>query len=126
MIETQPKSPTQKLLSEYRHAIWRKAALEAVPGVGQKALEPCIEQICLTHELVATLQSNRRVGEKLYWIIFASYLTDRQPCDVEEILSDIARLYEAIPRRTYFRLKARAIEIMDDRLCKMNEDSKTA
>ncbi|MCL2188678.1 MAG: hypothetical protein FWC16_04760 [Defluviitaleaceae bacterium] len=126
MIEVPSKSPTLALLSGYRHAIWRKAALEAVPGVGQKALEPCIEQICLTHELVATLQTSKRVGEKLYWIIFASYLTDRQPCDVDEILSDIARLYQSIPRRTYFRLKARAIEIMDECLCKMNKNRKVA
>ena len=116
MIGTQSESPAQKLLNEYRHAIWRKEALEAVPGVGCEAVESCVEQICRTHELVAVLQGNKLLGEKLYWIIFASYLTDRQPGDVEEILSDIARLYKSIPRRTYFRLKTHAMKIMDDHL----------
>jgi len=93
--------------------------LEAVPGIGQKALDACMEQMRFTQELAQTLRSNRLLGEKLYWIIYASYLTDRQPIDVGEILDYIAQEHESIPRRTYFRLKVRAIQMLDDRLKEM-------
>ena len=119
MKKNQHASDAQKLLHEYRPAVWRKSLLEAVPGIGQKALDACMEQMRFTQELAQTLRSNRLLGEKLYWIIYASYLTDRQPIDVGEILDYIAQEHESIPRRTYFRLKVRAIQMLDDRLKEM-------
>jgi len=113
MTTKQPQYSAQKLLLEYRSAIWRKSAFEAVPGVGHVTLRTCMKQINLTQELVSTLRNNKLLGEKLYWIIYSSYMTDKQPCDVDEILSGIAQKHEYIPRRTYFRLRARAIKMMD-------------
>lgn len=116
MTKTQPQSNSHKLLLEYRPIIWRKAALEAVPGAGCKALQTCIEQINLIQRLADVLRGNKLLGEKLYWIIFASYMTERQPGDVVEILSDIAEKHGYIPRSTYFRLRERAIRMMDEHL----------
>ena len=107
------------LLLEYRPAIWRKSTLEAVPGAGQQALYACINKIQFTQELVEILRNNKLLGEKLYWIIYASFMTGRQPGNVDEILLNIAQKHGHIPRRTYFRLKNRAIRMMDDRLDEM-------
>jgi len=119
MTKNKHLNNAQKLLLEYRPALWRKSLLETVPGIGNKALSACVEQMNFTQELAETLRSNRLLGEKLYWIIYASYLTDRQPVDVGEILDHIAEKHGHIPRSTYFRLKGRAIGMMDDRLNEM-------
>ena len=116
MANNQQQSHAQNLLIEYRPTIWRKAALEAVPGAGHKALQTCIEQINLTQKLVDTLRNNKRLGKKLYYIIHASYMTKQQPGDVVEILADIAQMYGHIPRSSYFRLRERAIRMMDEHL----------
>ena len=116
MTKTRRQSNAQKLLREYRPALWRKSTLETVPGVKHNALSICVAQICLTQELVETLKADKLLGEKMYRIIRAAYMTDKQPHDVEEILADIAKKYGYIPRRTYFRLKKRAVEMMDSRL----------
>jgi len=71
--------------------------------------------------LVEALRNNKRIGEKLYWIVYTTYMTNRQPGDVDEILSDIAIKHEYIPRRTYFRLRSRAIEILDNHLAGIAE-----
>ena len=116
MIQTQKQSGALKLLTEYRSVLWRKSAFEAVPGSKSKALSSCLAQINLTQELTEALKADDRLGEKLYRIIYATYMTDKQPGDVDEILDDIAGRYGRVPRRTYFRLKKRAIEIMDARM----------
>ena len=116
MEKTQKQSGALKLLAEYRSVLWRKSALETVPGSKRKALSFCLEQISLTQELAEALKSDNRLGEKLYRIIHATFMTGKQPGNVDEILDGITGNYEHIPRRTYFRLKKRAIEIMDARL----------
>ena len=116
MAKTQKQSAALKLLTEYRPALWRKSAFEAVPGSKSKAHLVCLEQIRLTQELAEALKADERLGEKLYRIIHVTYMTDKQPGDVDEILDDIAGRYGRVPRRTYFRLKKRAIEIMDARM----------
>jgi hypothetical protein len=93
--------------------MWRKSVLETVPGIGHKALQACLERIHATHELVLMLRRNNRLGEKLYWIIYVSYMTDRQPGDVVEILDELAQKHGRIPRSTYFRLRERAIKLLD-------------
>jgi hypothetical protein len=40
-------------------------------------------------------------------------MTDRQPGDVVEILDELAQQYGRIPRSTYFRLRERAIKLLD-------------
>jgi len=122
MATKQLQSKAQKLLLEYRPTKWRRLVLEAVPGTGHNALQACIEQIHLTKELVDVLRSDKLLGEKLYWIIYASYMTDREPGDVEEILSDIAKRHERIPRRTYFRLRERALKMLDNHLEEMSKE----
>jgi hypothetical protein len=116
VTKTRKQSGVLKLLTEYRQVLWRKSALEAVPGSKTEALLSCLKQISLTQELAEVLKTDNRLGEKLYRIIRATYLTDKQPGDVDEILDDIAGRYGRVPRRTYFRLKKRAIEIMDAHL----------
>ena len=110
------QSKAQKLLLEYRPTVWRKSVLEAVPGTGHKALQACIEQMRLTQELVAVLRNDKLLGKKLYWIISATYMTERQLGSVDEILDHLAKNHEYIPRRTYFRLRGRAISILDSHL----------
>jgi len=113
MEKVRQTSGVQKLLSEYRPAVWRKSLLEAVPGIGKRALEVCTEQMRFTRELALTLRGNKLLGEKLYWIIYATYLSGRQPADVDEIMGYIAGKYKHVPRRTYFRLKRKAIQMLE-------------
>jgi len=116
MIKKSLQSKAQVLLLEYRAATWRKSALESISKSGSKTLQSSIEQIRFTNELVETLRCNKLLGEKLYRIIYASYMTEKQPSSVEEILAAIAKMHEYIPRRTYFRLKKRALEMLDVQL----------
>jgi len=116
MKKEQSLNNALKLLQEYRSALLRKTLLEAVPGMSDKDLDNCVEQVNLTQEIVQDLRNNRLLGEKLYWVIYASYLTERQPIDVDEILDYIAKEYERIPRRTFFRMRGRALQTLEARL----------
>jgi hypothetical protein len=82
-------------------------------------LRACAEQMHFTQALLDVLRNSSPVGEKLYWVIYITYMTDRQPGDVYEILGEIANSHEAISRRTYFRLKGLAIRMLDDHLREM-------
>jgi hypothetical protein len=116
------QSKALKLLTEYRPVLWRKTVLEAVSGdknKKNKALYACLEQIALTQELVQALKTNKRLGEKLYWVIYVTFMTDKQPGDVEEMLACVDENYGYISRRTYFRLRKRAIEIINAHLEEM-------
>ena len=106
----------KSLLSEYRVTVWRKSALERVPEISSNLLLACAEQMRYTQELVEVLRSNKLLGEKLYWIIYATYMTDKQPIDIDEILDYITKNHQPVPRRTYFRLRGRAINLLDNRL----------
>jgi len=77
LTNNKQQSRTQRLMLEYRPTVWRKAVLETIPGTGDKAIEACIEQIRHTQELVQSLRRNKRLGEKLYWIIYSAYLTEQ-------------------------------------------------
>ena len=68
-------SYSQKLLEEYRHTLWRKMALESVAGIWPQTLADCKSRIGFTQELVEILRGNKRLGKKLYWIIFITYMT---------------------------------------------------
>jgi len=116
MVKHKQQNRALKLLKEYRAALWRKAALEVIPGTNNKSLSVCIEQIQLTKDLVETLKSDVQLGEKMIWILHATFMTDKQPGDIEEILTAIAVRHRRIPRRTYFRLKKQAIERLNDYL----------
>ena len=37
------------------------------------------QKICLTQGLVEKLRNNKPLGEKLYWVVYATYMTDKQP-----------------------------------------------
>lgn len=119
------QSNAKVLLQEYRPAIWRKLAIETMPGVYESFPSACTEQICFTRDIVEKLRNHKLLGEKLFWIIYSSYMTNNQPDSVDEILSDIAQKYKPIPRRSYFRLKERAIEMLDELLNEI-EDGKVA
>ena len=119
MAKSKKISNAQTLLNQYRPNLWRKSLLESVSEADNRALQDCVKQICFIQELVQTLRDNKLLGEKLYWIIYASYMTKQQMGDVEEILSYIAHKYEHIPRRTYFRLKGRAIQMLDKQLSEL-------
>jgi hypothetical protein len=116
MTDRETNINAKEHLMEYRHTMWRIKALESVVGAESEALERNKSQVRFTQELVELLRDNKLLGEKLYRIIFASYMTLREPGDVDEILSNIKKEYKNIPRRTYFRLRARALEILDDYL----------
>ena len=119
MAKPRQQSKALKLLNEYRPNLWRKFALEACPGVNDHSLSVCLEDIQFVEKLVETLKCNIRIGVKMFWILQSTFMTDKQPGDVEEILSDITVKYECIPRRTYFRLKKQAIDRLDDYLDKI-------
>ena len=123
MAKEKAESKAQKLLQEYRPIAWRKSALEAVPGMSQDVLQACVTQMKLTQALVDILRKSIPMGEKLYWITYITYMTEQQPGGVYEILDLIAKNHEPIPRRTYFRLKNRAISILDSSLVEMAKES---
>ena len=126
MAKSSKHSKAQKLLLEYRPIVWRKSVLETVPEISREALRACEEQISFTQALVDVLRNNGPTGEKLYRVIYATYMTDRQLGDVDEILDHIANSHEPLPRRTYFRLKGLAIGILDNHLEGMSKGSITS
>ena len=103
----------QQLLLAYKPTTWLQAALKTVPGVSPQALQDCAEQISFTHQLVHSLRSNKRLGDKLYWVIFTTYMTDHRTESVNDILAHIAKIHTPIPRSTYFRLRNRAVSILN-------------
>ena len=123
MIKSKQQNMALKLLKGYRAVLWRKSVLEVIPRTNNKTLLACLEQIKLTNELVEALKNDNHsgnyVGDKMYWILQSTFMTNKQPGDIAEILDDIAKKYEHIPRRTYFRLKKQAIERLDECLEKM-------
>jgi len=119
MAKDQNMTAAQRLLHEYRPTIWRKSLLETVAVGGDNTLQACDNQLRFTQELVRLLRNSKFSGEKLHWIVFASYMTEQQMGDTEEILSYIAHHYEPIPRRTFFRLRGRAIQMLDEMLNEM-------
>jgi len=112
------RTKAEHLLLGYRAALWRKTLLESVYGLGYSPAHDCTEHIRITQDLVNLLR-NKRLGEKQYWVVYTTYMTDLQPGCVDEILANIAKEYGTIPRRTYFRLKAHAIEFLDTCLYEM-------
>jgi len=116
LTKEQQQSNAQKLLTEYRPTIWRKLVLETIPVTGQMALKTCLKRIRFTQDLVAMLRKDKLLGEKLYWIIFSTYMTERQLGSIEAILDYLVQNYGYVPRRTYFRLRGRAIDILDSHL----------
>ena len=116
MARNKKHSKAQKLLLDYRPNVWRKSALEIVPDILQDALRACEERITFTQSLADLLRNSEPLGEKLYRVIYATYMTDRQLGNVDEILDYIANNHEPIPRRTYFRLKGLAIDMLDNHL----------
>ena len=118
MRKSKQQDTALKILKGYRAVLCRKTALEAVYRANDEALLVCLEQIQLTNELVDSLKSDTQKSKKMYWIIYATFMTDKQLSNVEEILGTIAEKYERIPRRTYFRLKKQAIERLNELLGK--------
>jgi D-serine deaminase-like pyridoxal phosphate-dependent protein len=110
------QSKAEQLLLAYRLTVWRKSALESVPGTKQDTLADCAEQMRFTEELVETLRDGNPLGEKLYRIIHITYMTKRQPADTNEILSELNKNHKRIPRSTYFRLRGCAIDLLAQRL----------
>jgi hypothetical protein len=110
------QSNAEQLLREYRLTIWRKSALESVPGAEQSNLSDCEEKMRFIEELVEELRDGTSLGEKLYRVIFFTYMTKKQPGDVNEILSELNKNHKRIPRSTYFRLRGCAIDFLAQRL----------
>jgi len=115
----QERSYAQKLLSKYRNILWRKMTLESVSDIDTNAIKECKKKIHFVQELVRKLQNEKNLGNRLYWVIFVTYMTVNEPNNIDEILSIIEKEYEHIPRRTYFWLRGRAIEILDGYLTEM-------
>ena len=108
-----------KLLQEYRIITWRKSLLETAPSARPKALGAYERQINFTKELTEMLLNDKKLGKKLYWIIYSTYMTKRQPEGIEEILENISEKIGCIPRSSYFRLRGRALEILNNHLSEL-------
>ena len=115
-------SRAHRLLLEYRTTLWRISALEVVPGVGCKALQAYKERILFVQSLVEILRNHKRLGDRLYSVIYAAYMTQWQPIDVDETLHIIEKTCGRISRRTYYRLRERAIEILDSHMEEIMKD----
>jgi len=108
-----------ELLQEYRIITWRKSLLETAPSSKQKALGAYERQINFTKELTEVLFNDKKLGKKLYWVIYLTYMTKRQPEGIEEILENIPEKIGRIPRSSYFRLRGRALEILNNHLSEL-------
>jgi len=123
MAEEIGGSRALKLLQEYRTVLWRKSALEPVSSAGAKALGACNRQILFTQGLVKMLKNHRTLGEKRHLIISETYMTHKQPLDVDEILSSIANKQGSISRSGYFKQRQQAIDYLDQQLEKMSNEN---
>ena len=77
----------------------------------QEMLGNCNKQLKVIQTLLESLRKTPKIGDKMYWIIYCTYLCDLDPDQdgIDAILMEIANQYEAISRATYFRLRDKAI-----------------
>jgi len=113
----------QSLLQEYRTVLWRKSALESIPGTGIKALDTCNKQISFTQRLVEILRNNGTWGEVQFSIISETYMTHKQPIDVDEILTAVVEKHGVMSRSFYFKQRQLAIAALDEQLEIMSNSS---
>ena len=123
MAEEIGGSKALKLLQEYRTVLWRKSALESVSSAGAKALGACNSQVLFTQRLVEMLKNHHTLGEKRHLIISETYMTHKQPLDVDEILSSIADKQGSISRSGYYKQRQQAIDYLDRQLEKMSNEN---
>ena len=109
-------SKAKKLLLEYRPTLWRKMAIEATVGTKGEDFQSCVKNIEFVKEAVQKLRNHRLLGDKLYWIIYITYMTEKQPKENAEILLSVAEKCGVIPRSSYFRLRNQAIDMIDREL----------
>ena len=110
----------KKLLKSYRPTLWRKKALEASVGVQNQSVKDCERSLAFIRDLVEQLLDQKRVGDKLYWVIYITYMTEQQPKDVYEALEKVTEAHEEIPRSSYFRLRKQALALLDQALGEMH------
>ena len=105
------------LLWEYKEAmilipLWQDGQAD------QEMLGNCNKQLKTIQALVESLRKIPRIGEKMYWIIHCTYLSDLDTAEdgIDAILEDIAQRFEPIPRTTCFRLKDKAIAELERKI----------
>jgi len=86
--------------------------------IDQEMLNNCNKRLKVVQNLVESLKKTPRIGKKMYWIIYCTYLSDLDLSQdgVDAILMEIARQYKPIPRTTYFRLKDKAIAELERKI----------
>ena len=116
-------NPAHKLLMSYRHTMWMKSVLESTLSLENESRSGCSQAVRFTDDIVESLKEHGSLGEKMYRIIKATYMTSKQPECTEDILRDLAKNYKPISRRTYYRLRSQAIKLVNDELCSRNIES---
>ena len=120
------KSYSHKILSRYQTVLMRKIALEGLDDmiVFNQELKECAKYLHMVDTAVGELrESKRKSDKKRYWVLYFTFLSQRRPASVTEIIENISDKLgvKNMPSRTYYRLKAQGIEAIGRILDRRNE-----
>jgi len=104
----------------------RKIALEGLDDVKvfNQELKDCAKYLHMVDTAVGKLrESKRKSDKKRYWVLYFTFLSQRRPASVTEIIENISDKFgiKTIPSRTYYRLKAQGVEVVGRILDGRNE-----
>ena len=108
---------TWMLLRKYRDVVW---SLElSVQQARRKfqiefgsSIERSYQMLKLMENAVNLLRNKHKFGEAYYWILYYSFLSPQQYRNVDEIIEELRPHIRDISRRTYYRKRKEAIEVL--------------
>lgn len=77
-----------------------------------RSIERSRKMLQLIDSSVELLRTKHKMGEIYYWVLYYAFLSPQQLEDVEEILEKLRPHIRNISRRTYYRRRDEAVEIL--------------
>ena len=105
----------EKLLVNYRTLKSQKEMLDVLRFAGNDAAKDNIsKELAFIDAAVVLLQTYYKNGDRMYQVLHNTYLCDREPSALAEVLSNIKKHSgKTMPRSTYFDLRDQALYRLD-------------
>ena len=122
--EQEAINPARKLLEGYRKAKLKNLYLEMYD---KKSVDRiiCAKQIAFTDGLLDILRKGAHKGEKLYWILYESYMSEPEPSNVDEILERIKNSWGYVAAFDLYRYRNKGFEFLNKLISAIPKNSTT-
>ena len=77
-----------------------------------RSIERSYQMLRLMENAVNLLRNKHKFGEAYYWILYYSFLSPQQYRNVDEIIEELRPHIRDVSRRTYYRKRKEAIEVL--------------